>query len=102
MWTSVLAQLLSDESRPDMDTLVTDEEPDGTPYDTAKDIRERALFFRDPVRRVNAYEFVQERLGDLVKRTGGEQMFRDNHAVNVDKEVLVEFQRLGQPPQEAP
>jgi len=37
------------------------------------------------------------RLQDLIRRTGGEQAFEAEWAVNVDKEVLAGFRQLSQP-----
>ncbi|KAI1392788.1 ARM repeat-containing protein [Hypoxylon trugodes] len=95
MWTTVMLQILNC-SPPDagVDTLVLTAEIEGTEWDTPKDIRERALFSTDPTKTVHSLQFVKERLDSLVQRVGGEQAFRDNWAVNVDKEVMSGFEAL--------
>ncbi|KAK0734323.1 armadillo-type protein [Lasiosphaeria miniovina] len=96
MWTSVVTELTDD---PDgRDCLVWDQLPSNA-YDTPLDVYENRAACKDPVHAVAALEFVNLRLRDLVQRAGGEQAFEANWAVNVDKEVLAGFQRLGQPRQ---
>lgn len=92
MWTTVFVQILDREENIGNDQLVITEEPEPTEWDTPKDVRERALFERDPVKRVQSLPFVTERLNNLVQRVGGDQAFQDNWAVNVDKDVLDGFQ----------
>ncbi|XXH05592.1 hypothetical protein Hte_012024 [Hypoxylon texense] len=94
MWTSVLVQVLDFEEKIGNDALVLTEEPQPTEWDTPKDVRDRALFASDPVKRVQSLPLVTERLNDLIRKAGGEQAFQDNWAVNVDKEVLDSFQNL--------
>lgn len=94
MWTNVLVQILDREDKIGNDQLVLTEEPEPTEWDTPKDVRVRALFASDPVKRVQSLPFVTERLNDLIRRVGGEQAFQDNWAINVDKEVLAGFQTL--------
>ncbi|KAI1774694.1 ARM repeat-containing protein [Hypoxylon cercidicola] len=94
MWTSVLAQILDREDKIGNDELVLTAELEPTEWDTPKDVRERALFASDPVKRVQSLPFVTERLNDLIRRVGGDQAFQDKWAVNVDREVLVSFQAL--------
>ncbi|KAH8682395.1 armadillo-type protein [Xylariales sp. PMI_506] len=96
MWTSVITSI-TDEQDPLVDQVVLNGELETTEWDTPKDIRERALIVNDPVRRVNSLDFVKERLSGLVQRTGGEALFQENYAVNVDRDVLVAFQNLGTP-----
>ncbi|KAI1633197.1 putative importin 11 [Biscogniauxia mediterranea] len=96
MWTSVMVQIL-DEDNPGHDQLVIAYEVPHTKWDTPKDVRERALWAADPVKTVQSLSFVKERLHNLVQSVGGEQVFQENWAVNVDKEVLEGFQALGTP-----
>lgn len=65
-------------------------------WDTPLDVTERQFALKDPVHRVEAYEFARERLQGLVQRMGGEQQFEAEWAVNVDKDVLEGFRRLGE------
>lgn len=99
MWTSVLARILNN-SPPNIgdDTLVITDNLEPTEWDTPKSVRERALVATDPVKTVQSLPFVKERLDSVVQRVGGEQAFRDNWAINVDREVLSGFQALIQLP----
>lgn len=94
MWTSVASQIMDPEN-PTVDQLVLTAPPEGTQWDTPKDLQERALWASDPVRQINCLDFANERLGDLVQRAGGEAAFQQNYLVNVDAEVLNGFQALG-------
>lgn len=96
MWTTVMVQILSEEE-PGVDTLVLTSEPEGTEWDNAKDIRERALWKTDPIKTVQSLHFVRERLQGLVERVGGEQAFQEQWAVNVDSDVLAGFRALDAP-----
>ncbi|KAI1501200.1 putative importin 11 [Biscogniauxia marginata] len=96
MWTTVMVQLL-DEDNPGQDQLVITHDIQGTEWDTPKDVRERTLWKTDPVKNVQSLPFVKERLHNLVQSVGGEQIFQENWAVNVDKEILAGFQALGVP-----
>jgi hypothetical protein len=96
MWTSVISRLLDDQTPP-RDMMVMTEEIGQMEYDTAVDVRERALLTSDPIRRVDAFVFVKERLAGLVERVGGEQAFQEHYAANVDKDVLAGYNQLGMP-----
>ena len=101
MWTSVITELLVDGAS-GSDTLVwtepvllgfSNEGQVCTPLERL----EIQLAEDDPIHTVYTYDFVRARLGDLVRRVGGEQVFEANWAVNVDKEVLTGFRRLSEP-----
>ncbi|AEO70193.1 f3708934-bc0f-40f6-bc3e-24752b3caa16 [Thermothielavioides terrestris] len=99
MWTSVVTELAdgtSGETLGGQDSLVWTE-VGRYEYDTPLDVHEREFAAKDPVHSVVTYEFVRARLADVVQRVGGEQAFEANWAVNVDREVLIGFQRLSQP-----
>ncbi|KAI1205398.1 ARM repeat-containing protein [Annulohypoxylon truncatum] len=90
MWTSVLVLILDgDLPNPGIDTLVLTSEPEPTEWDTPKDVRERALFASDPVKRVQALDFVQQSLKTVTDRIGMKAF--EDWTANVDKEVLVNF-----------
>ncbi|ORY55454.1 armadillo-type protein [Pseudomassariella vexata] len=98
LWASSLAQILGDEYPP-VDQLVFTEDLEPTEWDTPRDVRERALINTDPVRHVCSFKFVNERLGGLVQRVGGEQVFQQSYLVNVDVDVVNGFKAIGRPPQ---
>lgn len=98
MWTSVLVQVMADPAEnPGVDMLVFTSEPEANEWDTPRDVRERALFASDPVKRINSLHFVKESLENLIQRVGGNQEFQNNWAINVDKEVLVAFYEVDKP-----
>lgn len=92
MWTSVVLEC-HDGNALGEDGLVWDSAlvgEESTPLENGESI----VTARDPVHTVRTYGFVTERLQGLVARTGGEGSFRENWVVNVDKEVLVGFEKL--------
>ncbi|PSK60542.1 hypothetical protein B9Z65_692 [Elsinoe australis] len=60
-----------------------------------EDVRRRELTWSDPVHRVGVVGFVRERLAGVVQGCGGEEKFRDEWLVNVDKDVVAAFGKLG-------
>ena len=98
MWTSVVTELADgavDGVTPGRDTLVWTDLP-RYDYDTPLSLHERQFAAKDPLHRLATFEFVTARLQDMVRRVGGEQAFEENWAVNVDRDVLVGFQKLSQ------
>ncbi|RDA90745.1 hypothetical protein CP533_2956 [Ophiocordyceps camponoti-saundersi (nom. inval.)] len=96
MWNMLLVELRDDVgSVGQTDTLL---QPDGESYnaefDTCKMVVERQLRRSDPVYSENALGFFEPRLRDLIARVGGEAVFQEQWAVNVDSEVLAEFQAI--------
>jgi len=96
MWTSVVTELRAGTDGDAGDALVWNG-VESFDYDRPIDVRDREFAAKDPVHSVHTFDFVRQRLQDLVQRAGGEQQFEENWAVNVDKEVLVGFQRLSEP-----
>jgi hypothetical protein len=92
MWTEVISEL-QDGVVDGTDCLIwRDMEPNE--YDTPKSNAERESVLKDPIHTVHAMAFVRERLQDLVSRAGGEAVFQEQWAVNVDKEVMDQFRKL--------
>lgn len=96
MWTSVVTELQAGTEGNAGDTLIWNG-VESFDYDRPIDVRDREFAAKDPVHSVHTFNFVKERLHDLVERSGGERQFEANWAVNVDKEVLAGFQALGAP-----
>ncbi|GJN70292.1 importin 11 [Purpureocillium lilacinum] len=92
MWTNIIMEL-QDGVANNTDTLITGE-LEATEYDTPKTDAERRMMTRDPVHSVHAFGFVAPRLQDLVARAGGEAVFEETWAANVDKDVLAKFQEI--------
>ncbi|KAK5663574.1 hypothetical protein OQA88_4005 [Cercophora sp. LCS_1] len=102
MWTGIVTEMRAGtEGMVANDTLVWAPD-DLQPYDyeTPLDTFSRQFAAKDPVHTVVTYDFVRSRLENLVTRVGGEQAFEANWAVNVDREVLVGFQKLSEPQQQ--
>jgi len=101
MWTSVITDLREPTEASNTDTLIWKprEAYSAAEFEGETPLMKHEYMFaeKDPVHRVNTYDFVRARLEDLVSRVGGEQAFEANWAVNVDKDVLAGFQRLSQP-----
>ncbi|EEP76953.1 conserved hypothetical protein [Uncinocarpus reesii 1704] len=57
--------------------------------------RRRAWTVADPIHQINIREFVTEHLRALVGACGGLDRFREEWLVNVDREVVNEFAKLG-------
>ncbi|ODA78430.1 hypothetical protein RJ55_05811 [Drechmeria coniospora] len=92
MWTSVITDV-QDGVANGPDTLVWTE-MEATEYDTAKSVAQRQMEANDAVHSVSALHFVAPQLEGLVARVGGEAVFHEQWAVNVDKEVLRRFQEM--------
>ncbi|GAP84378.1 putative importin-beta domain-containing protein [Rosellinia necatrix] len=91
MWTSVICEIWDDDIS-GHDSLYSTHKLPPTEWDTYKDIVERELYIRDPVRTIVSYSFVQEKLQGLEQMVS-QQTFQEELA-NVDKEVLAGFQEL--------
>lgn len=93
MWTSVIGEMIGGRDD-DGDNLIW-LESEGNEYEGPEDVRKRLHSANDPVHKIHTYNFVKERLGQLVGTCGGEEAFQRDWAVNVDKDVLAGFQNLG-------
>ncbi|PHH67313.1 hypothetical protein CDD81_75 [Ophiocordyceps australis] len=92
MWANVIMEL-QDGVVDGTDSLIWGE-LEASEYDTAKIVAERRMTERDPVHSVHALGFVEPRLQDLVTRAGGEAVFQEQWAVNVDRDVLAKYEEL--------
>ena len=95
MWTTIVGEVQEGDAS-GADCLVWSETPSGE-FDTPLDTRENILGAKDPIHVEHTFNFIKLRLQDLIQRTGGEQAFEANWAVNVDKDVLSGFQALSTP-----
>lgn len=94
MWTNVIAEL-QDGVANGTDTLIWGAtEMEATEYDTPKMVVERQVQAKDPVHTVHSFEFVKMRLQDLIAKTGGEDVFEKQWAVNVDTDLIARFQAM--------
>lgn len=99
LWTNIITELTEGNEIPKVDSLVymPDTMPDQNSinYASADEARRSALNRMDPVHTVNLLELVRSCLGSFIQRCGGEEVFRSEVLVNVDKEVIDGFGALG-------
>lgn len=53
------------------------------------------MIYTDPVHTVNIIQFIREHLQHVITACGGYDKFRDEWLVNVDKDVVEAFGKLG-------
>lgn len=88
-WTRLALTLFASSS------LVYPEDPPPNEQEVPEDTRKRAVTYSDPVHTFNLGQFVQYHLQKAVAGCGGEARFQEEWLVNVDKDVLKSFGRLG-------
>jgi hypothetical protein len=93
MWTGVISEMLS--GRDDAGDNLIWLPSDGNGFEGPEDVRRRLNGISDPVHTIHTFDFVKERLAQVVTVCGGEEAFQRDWAVNVDKDVLEGFQKLG-------
>ncbi|TVY39795.1 Importin [Lachnellula subtilissima] len=93
MWTSVITEMAT--GRDDGGDNLIWLHSEGNEYEGPEDIRKRLHSAADPVHTIHTFNFVKERLQGVVNACGGEESFHANFSINVDKDVLQGFQRLG-------
>lgn len=96
MWTKVILEA-HDGNALGEDGLVWESAPLGEEAAPLEN-RESLVTSRDPVHTIRTYAFVTERLQGLVQKSGGEGPFSENWVINVDKEVLTDFEKLAAGP----
>jgi hypothetical protein len=93
MWTSVVTEMST--GRDDAGDNLLWGPSEGNEFEGPEDTRKRLDSASDPVHTVHTFDFIKERLGQFVNACGGEEYFQNHFAVNVDKDVLQAFHRLG-------
>ena len=68
---------------------------EGNEFESAEDVRRRLNSGIDPVHTVHTLDFVKSHLEAVVGNVGGGEIFQNTYMVNIDKDVLDGFQRLG-------
>jgi hypothetical protein len=99
MWTDVLAECMENpEDGSGIDCFVWND-PDGSRaeghVEAPEERRKRHLQYKDPVHRVNVKEHIAAHLLKLVESCGGIEKFRDEWLVNVDRDVVQAFGKMG-------
>jgi hypothetical protein len=96
IWTDVIVELREDEEDARGDTLLYDPDVGGPPVvESPEDTRRKVLTRGDIVHTVNVSQFVKEYLEQCIAAVGGEQRFQEEWLVNVDRDVLASFSKLG-------
>ncbi|KAL3425415.1 importin-beta domain-containing protein [Phlyctema vagabunda] len=95
MWTTVVTEMMS--GRDDGGDALIWESSGGNEFEGPEDVRKRVHCCSDPVHILHTFDFVKERLQQVVNVCGGEQEFQQTWASNVDKDILAGFQQLGVP-----
>lgn len=99
MWTDVITELTEGQEDKSIDCLVFGTANTAVSENEGitgpEDERRRILDAADPVHAVNLVALVKEILVNCIQRCGGEQQFRDEWLVNVDKDVVAAFGALG-------
>ena len=104
MWTDVITELRIDANGDVMDTMADSlvfenseqlRQVEEGAQEAPEDIRRRELSFADPVHRTRLPEWVQGYLRMAIQNVGGEQAFQSEWLVNVDREVVEAFGKLG-------
>lgn len=68
---------------------------EGNEFESAEDVRKRLSSGSDPVHTIHTLDFVKSHLEAVVESVGGGETFQNIYLVNIDKDVLNGFQRLG-------
>ncbi|KAF9635979.1 Importin-beta [Lasiodiplodia theobromae] len=96
MWTDIVIELTDGNADPSVDCLVWQREDQQAETPEAPDeVRRRDMIFTDPVHIVNIMPFIRDHLQQAIAACGGQDRFRDEWLVNVDKDVIEAFGKLG-------
>ncbi|GME46732.1 importin 11 [Neofusicoccum parvum] len=96
MWTDIVIELTDGNDDTSVDCLVWKrEEPQLSSPEAPDDTRRRDMIYTDPVHTVNIIQFIREHLQHVITACGGYDKFRDEWLVNVDKDVVEAFGKLG-------
>jgi hypothetical protein len=98
LWISVIESLTEGNEDKSKDSLVytpPSESFVASEGQSAGEARKAELQSSDPVHRVNLKELVKYAVGVVVEKCGGPQRFQEEWLVNVDKEIVEQFGKLG-------
>jgi hypothetical protein len=97
LWTNVIVELVDETGDQNVDSLVWGPKPveENGELQSPEEVRRSTLARLDPVHTVNLIELVRNGLRNFIQRYGGEQKFRDEVLVNIDKDVINGFGALG-------
>ena len=95
VWTEVVVELYDNDERKDDCLVYGDVELMKGANETAEQEGQRKLMFADPVHRFDLKPFIREHLRQAIIACGGNEAFQEQWIINVDKDVLSEFSKLG-------
>lgn len=97
MWTATVAELCEGQNGfEDVQVWSERQRNERSEWEcSAEDERKRVLDGGDPVHRIHVFDFVKQKLAELVGKCGGEEVFQREVLVNVDADVVKAFQLLG-------
>ncbi|KAL8669754.1 MAG: hypothetical protein Q9168_005669 [Polycauliona sp. 1 TL-2023] len=95
VWTEVVVELYDDDERKDDCLVYWDPEATKGAKETAEQEGQRKLMFADPVHRIDLKPYIREHIQHAIAASGGNEAFQNQWVVNVDKDVLQEFSKLG-------
>lgn len=100
LWTDMVNELREEGDAPNADSLVygsADEfrTTDPSVPEAPEDERRRALTFADPVHTVRTPQWIAHYLQMAIQAAGGQEAFQSEWLVNVDKDVIAAFGKLG-------
>ncbi|KAI5204179.1 ARM repeat-containing protein [Aureobasidium subglaciale] len=100
LWTDMVIEIREEDGPIDSDTLVynsIDELRNTDPdvLEAPEDERRRALTFADPVHNVRTTQWIKHYLQIAIEAAGGYDTFQSEWLVNVDKDVIAAFGKLG-------
>ncbi|KAI5844872.1 armadillo-type protein [Tricharina praecox] len=94
VWTDVVVELRDEHGTNDTLVWKSAEDVSADP-ETPERTRRNQLTESDPVHSVDASELIKHHLEKVQNENGGPQAFSDTWVVNVDRDVLSEFAKLG-------
>ncbi|KAI4091352.1 MAG: hypothetical protein LQ339_008149 [Xanthoria mediterranea] len=96
VWTEIVVELYDNDERQDDCLVYWDVKAMKGANETAEVEGQRKLMFADPVHRVDLKPFIREHIQYAIASSGGSnEAFEEQWVVNVDKDVLQGFSKLG-------
>ena len=99
-WTDMVSELREEDDAPDADSLVFENPNQMGAYDpnvpeAPEDERRRALSLSDPVHSIRTTQWISHHLQLAMQACGGQEAFQNEWLINVDKDVVAAFGKLG-------
>ncbi|KAL8705384.1 MAG: hypothetical protein Q9201_001503 [Fulgogasparrea decipioides] len=95
IWTEAVLELYDEDNTGGDYLLYRDPDSLKGERETAEEERQRELIFADPIHQLDLKTFIREHMQHAITSSGGTEAFQGNWVVNVDRDVLEEFGKLG-------